>query len=196
MPVRVPVTDLVGHPGVTRPLVRSVSREEFDELTPASAGDVGVPENDAADLALAVGAVCGPIELDLHLDSVVEGILVRGTLGVALETPCARCLEPVVIEDKLEVTELFRDPRKLEEGEEVDPGYEIIEGGVAIELDTMVRDAIVMDMPVRVLCREACQGLCPICGVDRNELDCGHRPETEPDPRWAALGELDLPPGS
>ena len=72
-------------------------------------------------------------------------------------------------------------------------GYEIVDDLTAIDLSTLIRDAVLMDLPVRVLCREDCQGLCPVCGTDRNREDCGHRPEAAPDPRWAKLAELDLP---
>lgn len=177
--MRVPVTDLVGKPGATRELTRTLTRE-----------DVG-GEGDS--LGPADEALTGPIELDLHLDSVVEGILARGDIAFTVELPCARCLKPQRAEHTVDVAELFQDPRKRDEDDEEDPGYELVDDNSAIDLSTLIRDAIVMDLPVRVLCREDCQGLCPVCGADRNEDDCGHRPEEEPDPRWAALADLDVP---
>lgn len=177
--MRVPVTDLVGHPGETKPFAATLSREE-----------VGDPESSWGP---ADDALKGPITLDLDLDSVVEGVLVRGTLTFGVEMPCGRCLEPQHAEHTVTVAELFQDPRKREDDEEQDPGYEIVESLSVIDLSTMIRDAVLMDLPVRVLCREDCQGLCPVCGTDRNLRDCGHRSEDEPDPRWAALADLDLP---
>jgi uncharacterized protein len=175
--VRVPVTDLVGHPGTTRAVSAEVGRDAFgtDPWGPADE------------------AVVDPIRLELHLDSVVEGILVRGGIEVSLSLPCARCLEPQAADRTLEVAELFQDPAKREAGEEVDPGYELLDDRTAIDLSTLVRDAIVIDLPSRVLCRDDCQGLCPVCGVDRNVAPCGHGDEPEPDPRWAKLADLDLP---
>jgi uncharacterized protein len=175
--VRVPVTDLVGHPGATRAVTRAVPVTEFGD-------DPWGPAEDA---------IRGDIELDLHLDAVVDGILARGRLGVDLELPCARCLEPQPVHLDADVAELFIDPAKREEGDDEDPGYELIDDATAIELDTMVRDALLVDLPVRVLCDDACQGLCPTCGADRNHTDCGHGPGDEPDPRWAKLAELDVP---
>lgn len=176
--MRVSITGLVGRPGETRALTREVTVEEFGD-------DPWGP---------AVAAVLDPVVLDLHLDAVVEGILVRGTLGFTVELPCARCLEPQRVWREVEVAELFLDPARREDGEEEDPGYELLDERTSIDLSVMARDALVVDLPLRVLCREDCLGLCPICGADRNAGDCGHRPGQEPDPRWAALAEIDLPP--
>jgi uncharacterized protein len=177
--VRVPVTDLVGHPGTTRPLQVEVDRVAFGE-------DPWGPADDA---------VIDPLVLDLHLDAVVEGILVRGSIDVQLDLPCARCLTPQRQDRTIAVAELFQDPTKREddEDEEEDPGYELIDDRTAIDLSTLVRDAVVIDLPVRVLCREDCLGLCPVCGTDRNLEDCGHGDDPLPDPRWAKLADLDLP---
>lgn len=175
--MRVPVTGLVDRPGETRALDAAVEAEAFgrDPWGPAE------------------GRLEDPVVLDLHLDAVVEGILVRGTIGFRLELPCARCLAPQHLERTVEVAELFVDPAKREPEDDPDPGYELIDDRTAIDLSTMARDALLIDLPVRVLCREDCQGLCPTCGADRNVEDCGHRPGEEPDPRWAALADLDVP---
>ena len=178
--MRVPVTDLVGQPGTTRPLTVAVERSAFgpDPWGPADE------------------ALLDPVVLDLHLDAVVEGVLVRGELEVSLELPCARCLTAQRLERTLRVAELFADPTKREDDEEEDPGYELLDDRTAIDLSTMVRDAVVIELPVRVLCHDACQGLCPECGADRNVTDCGHA-DTEPtDPRWAKLADLDLDDGA
>ena len=135
-----------------------------------------------------------PVELDLHLDAVVEGILVRGTLGFRVELRCARCLVPQRLEYLVEVAELFQDPTKRDDDDdEADPGYELIDDLTALDLSTLARDALIVDLPVRVLCHEDCRGLCVECGADRNLTDCGHQPEEAPDPRWAKLADLDLP---
>ncbi|MEX0835652.1 MAG: DUF177 domain-containing protein [Nitriliruptor sp.] len=175
--MRVPVTDLVGHPGETRPLVAAVGRDAFGE-------DPWGPADEA---------IVDPLELDLHLDSVVEGLLVRGTIDVQLELPCARCLAPQRADRTLEVAELFLDPTTREDDDDEDPGYELLDDRTAIDLTTMVRDAVVIDLPTRVLCREDCAGLCPFCGTDRNDRDCGHGEERPRDPRWDKLADLDLP---
>lgn len=177
--MRVPIVDLVGHPGETRALTRAVASAEFgtDPWGPT------------------VESVHDPVELDLHLDAVVEGILVRGSIGYHVEIACARCLTLGDHDLEAQVTELFVDPAKREEDEEDDPGYELIDDRTALDLSTLARDALLIDLPVAVLCDDGCLGLCPECGTDRNLEDCGHRPGAAPDPRWAALEQLDLPPG-
>ena len=175
--MRVPVTGLVGHPGETRELCRAVSPEEFGPEP------WGVAEDGVED----------PLVLDLHLDAVVEGILVRGSVRFAVSLPCGRCLELQRLEREAPVMELYLDPRKREEGDDEDPEYELIDDLTAIDLTPLVRDALVVDLPLKVVCREDCQGLCPSCGGNRNETDCGHQHGDEPDPRWAKLAELELP---
>jgi uncharacterized protein len=173
--VRVPVIGLVGKPGETRPLTAAVAPSEF--------GD--------APWGPADHAVQDPVQLDLQLEAVVEGILVRGEIGFEVELACARCLDPQLLERRAEVAELFIDPTRLEEGDD-DPGYELLDDRTAIDLSTLVRDALLIDLPLRVLCREDCQGLCPACGADRNRVDCGHGDDDAPDPRWARLQDLEL----
>ncbi|GGI06452.1 YceD family protein [Egicoccus halophilus] len=175
--MRVPVIELVDHPGATRALSHAAAVEEFGEESWGAAD----------------GAIRSDIDLDLHLDAVVDGILVRGRVGADLELPCSRCLVDQAVRVDSDVAELFVDPAKREEDDEEDPGYELIDDRTAIDLSVMVRDALLIDLPLRVLCREDCQGLCEECGTDRNQRDCGHRPDEAPDPRWAALADLDLP---
>lgn len=175
--LRVSVTDLVGKPGKSRSVVRPVT-----------------PDDDEQSWGPAEDALDGPIELDLTLDSVVDGILVRGTVDFPIEVGCARCLEPQRERHAVPVSELFVDPRRRDD-EDDEPGYEIDPDLTTIDLTAMLHDIVVMAVPLRVLCREDCQGLCPVCGVDRNEIDCGHDTSDVPDPRWAKLKELDLPPG-
>lgn len=178
--MRLSVKDLVGRPGETRPVRERVAPEAFGD---EPWGPV-------------VDAIVEEIELDLHLDSVVEGILVRGTLGVALEVACGRCLTPTVIHRDVGVAELFVDPlkRHVDADEELDePDFVLLDDNTAIDLSVMARDAVVLDLPLQVLCSEACLGLCPQCGEDRNMVSCGHVEASAPDPRWEALRKLQLP---
>ncbi len=177
--LRVPVTDLVGHPGATRALTEVVEADDVDEH------DEWGPAEDT---------LAGPLQLDFVLESVVEGILVRGTVDVDLDLACARCLAIQRLEHTVSLAELFVDPRRAE-AEDDEDSYRLDVDLSHLDLGPLLRDTVVMEVPVRVLCRDDCQGLCPVCGVDRNVTDCGHRPDEEPDPRWAALADLELPPG-
>jgi len=172
--LRVAVSDLVGRPGTSRRLERSLTRDQIGEAPLGPAEDV----------------LTGTVDVDLHLESVIEGILVRGDVGFDVALDCARCLTPVEDHVDVEVAELFHEP----DHEDVEEGYEIRDEHV--DLGILLRDAIVMSVPVRVLCTDDCQGLCPICGTDRNQGQCGHRPQDDADPRWAKLAQLELPPST
>ncbi len=63
--------------------------------------------------------------------------------------------------------------------------------GDEIDLEIAVRDAVLLELPVSPRCREECAGLCPSCGIDRNDAECECDPNP-PDPRWDALRELHI----
>lgn len=122
-----------------------------------------------------------PIGIDLVLESLVGGILARGPLTGTMRYRCARCLVEFDRSFLVEVSELFTV--RAEEDE-----YPIAEGH--IDLEPMIRDAIVLQIPFAPLCREDCKGLCPRCGADLNREEHRCRPQT--DPRWSALESLDI----
>ena len=124
-----------------------------------------------------------PIDGELLLESVVEGILVSGRIGGSVSYTCARCLVEFEGDFEVGVSELFaREP---------DPDadqYPLPEGD-AIDPETMVRDAVVLSMPFAPLCRPDCLGLCERCGGNRNVGECTCPPEAA-DPRWGGLEGL------
>jgi uncharacterized protein len=125
------------------------------------------------------------IILDVRLESVVEGVLVSGTASAAVTGQCARCLD--LLNDRLEVqlTELFAYPDTATDGTtDPDEVSRVIDG--LVDLEPVVRDAVLLALPQAPLCREDCPGLCPECGGKRADLGTDHRHETM-DPRWAAL---------
>jgi len=166
---RLSVVDLLRRPGRSRPIAL--------ELDPPR--DLVLPLVDAVE----------PLRLEGVIESVVDGLLVRGRLGARLALSCARCLSPMKTQVAAEVAELYNDPADLESPDDLEPGYEIVEG--QIDLDTLLRDALVPAVPVAPHCREDCAGLCPTCGTDRNleQCDCG---AAISDPRWTALQGLRL----
>lgn len=123
-----------------------------------------------------------PVEADLLLEALVEGILVSGTLKGMLALRCARCLFELEQPLAVEVHELFvPDPEDDTDDYPLDPDGELDPG-------QMMRDAIGVELPFSPLCRPDCLGLCPVCGGDRNGGECpGHE---EVDPRWSALDQL------
>jgi uncharacterized protein len=136
------------------------------------------------DVATPVAAVAdAPVTVDAEVESVVEGLLVSGTVHAPVRLACARCLRDTGQELTVPVRELFA----LDATDAEDEGYAVL-GDDRLPLDAMARDALVLGFPAAPLCRPDCAGLCPQCGADRNEVDCGHHEAT--DPRWAALAGL------
>lgn len=164
------VADLLERPGASR---------EVDLSLP-------MPE----ELSTPVASTAGPARMSGVVESVVDGLLVRGVLRVGLRLACARCLRPVDGEVSVDVVELFMDPADLDSDDEPDPGYEIRDG--ELDLGALLRDAVSSAIPYRPLCREDCRGLCAECGADLNVTDCDCAAQ-ETDPRWEALRGLRLP---
>ncbi|WP_020661788.1 YceD family protein [Amycolatopsis benzoatilytica] len=128
-----------------------------------------------------------PVELDLLLESVVEGVLVSGTATATATGECSRCLDPLTEEVEVELTELFAYPGSVtEETTDEDEIPRLVDD--RIDLEPTVRDAVVLALPLAPLCREDCPGLCVECGVKWADLEPGHGHE-KIDPRWAALVE-------
>jgi uncharacterized protein len=147
---------------------------------------VGAPLDD---LATPVASVPPdrPVTVDVEIESVVEGLLVTGTVSATAVVRCVRCLRDFDQELEVEVRELFAlDPGQ---DEDEDEGYAVLPDD-RLPLDTMARDALVLAFPAFPLHSPDCAGLCHICGTDRNATDCGHGGTENPDPRWAALAGL------
>ncbi|HYT09222.1 MAG TPA: YceD family protein, partial [Mycobacteriales bacterium] len=140
-----------------------------------------------ADLGVGLARVPegAPLELDLRLESVVEGVLVSGTVTAPVTGECARCLNPVTDGLKVDVQELFAYPDSATE-ETTDEGEVSRLVGDLIDLEPVVRDTLVLALPLSPLCREDCRGLCPSCGLRYDDLPEDHT-HTTTDPRWAAL---------
>ena len=122
-----------------------------------------------------------PVDLQLRLESVVEGVLVTGTAVVRLQGQCARCLEPIASDEEVDLQELYLYPDKEPDDDEASRL-----DGELLDLEPLLRDTVVLDLPYTPLCRPDCAGLCPECGADLN-ADPEHRHDGGVDPRWAAL---------
>lgn len=123
------------------------------------------------------------IPLELRLESVVEGVYVSGTAEVALTGECSRCLRPIEDDLELELQELYFYPGN---DTEEDAALVVDE---RIDLEPLIRDAVVLDLPFTPLCREDCPGLCVTCGANLND-DPDHSHEDRIDPRWGKLMDL------
>jgi uncharacterized protein len=120
----------------------------------------------------------------LDISRTTTGYALRLRYGIRLEGPCMRCLEDAA--DQLSI-----DAREVDQpggGDDLRSPYL---DGDELDLKAWARDALVLALPVRILCTAECRGLCGICGANLNE-DREHQHEREPDSRWAKLSELKL----
>ena len=140
-------------------------------------GVIGVPPGSA-------------IDLDVLLESVGEGVLVTGTATVRLRGECVRCLTMISDQLEVDVQELFAYPESQATPEEAAR----LQGDL-LDLEPVLRDEVVLDLPFQPLCEVDCAGLCPVCGVNLN-TDLRHRHEADLDQRWAGLAEFQAEGGT
>lgn len=114
-------------------------------------------------------------------------LLASGTISTQIHVECARCLEPVALPLTFAFEEAFHLSPVDIPGENI---YAVTDDGYLF-LTAPLREHIMLHTPLRVLCKPDCRGLCPECGHNLNEGDCGCA--REPDPRWAALRAFRLP---
>ncbi len=121
------------------------------------------------------------VDVDLVLESLTDGIVVRGRVATSWESACRRCLEPVHGKVDVEVRELYQHEPAADDA--------FVFRGEQLDVEPMVREAVLLELPLAPVCRPDCAGLCPVCGVNRNEVDCRHGTVAR-DLRWAALDDL------
>ncbi|MEU9604535.1 YceD family protein [Streptomyces sp. NPDC048057] len=171
--------ELGRRPGALQRLTRSVPAPKdlgIEEV-------VGIPEGDA-------------VELELRLESVMEGVLVTGTARASAEGECVRCLEPLRLDVVAEFQEMFTYPdaddrsrgRAADAGDDAEGEDVVFLKDGLFDLEPVLRDAVVLALPMQPVCREDCAGLCTQCGV-RLDDDPDHHHDAL-DIRWAALQGL------
>jgi uncharacterized protein len=122
-----------------------------------------------------------PVHITARLESLHDGILVSAEVDTVASGECVRCLIDVKLPVEVEFQELFA--YSFDEAFD----HQVVDDRV--DLEPVVRDAVVLSLPFQPVCQEDCLGLCPQCGV-RLLDNPGHEHEAAVDPRWAALGGL------
>ncbi|MCM2421893.1 DUF177 domain-containing protein [Streptomyces sp. RKAG293] len=143
---------------------------------------IGVPEGTA-------------VQLELRLESVMEGVLVTGTVRAPLSGECVRCLEPFERKLDADFQEMYSYPdadtrtaRKDEAGDDAEEEDVLFLEDDLFDLEPALRDAVVLALPLQPVCQEDCPGLCSDCG-ERLADDPDHHHEVA-DIRWAALQDF------
>lgn len=180
-PLVITTRELLRRPGTMQEIIRTVE----------------APDTIGTEIiAIPAGA---PLELDVRLESVVEGVLVSGTVRATATGACVRCLEPATFAVDASFQELFAYSDRAAHHHEVgvaeddDEVYELV--GDLVDLETVLRDAVVPALPFQPVCREDCPGLCSECGALLADDPQHHHDQV--DPRWTSLsGLLSGSPGS
>lgn len=169
----------------TRELGRRPGSQRELELTVPAPAQLGIEV-----LSVPEGS---PVELDLRLEAVMEGVLLTGTATAGLEGECVRCLEPIEDEIHARLQELYVYPEQHAKATEhddrdLDDETSLLEDDM-IDLEPLLRDAVVLALPFQPLCRDDCPGLCTECGA-RLADNPDHTHDAPIDPRWAGLERL------
>jgi uncharacterized protein len=163
-PYTVSVVDLVHRPGEMREKVIDVT--VADEMGNAV---IGVRKG-------------AKLHIDARLESLHDGILASGDVRALAQGECVRCLTDIDLPVEVEFAEVF--------AYSFDEAFDYTVQDDSLDLEPLVRDAVVLSLPFQPVCQEDCLGLCPECGV-RLLDNPGHEHEAPLDPRWAALVGLD-----
>lgn len=130
-------------------------------------------ELDAFEMGGRTFRLTGGLSYDVALTNTGEGILATGIVRGHAVTHCDRCLDDAALDIAGEVSCYFLHEEPADEvADEEDFGL-IDEANGTVDLSETIQGAIAMDVPFVVLCREDCKGLCPVCGANLNEVDCG-----------------------
>ncbi len=140
----------------------------------------------------------GHVRLELHKSG--DDVFARGRIDADVTVPCAVCLGParVAINSPVKMTFVPEGDEGGREGEQSDDPLDDVDLATHdlefVDLAPIVREQIILGLPISAHCREGCKGLCPTCGQNRNESDCGHRPAEAPSALAEQLSKLNLQP--
>ncbi len=194
----------------TRDLGRRPGAERTVSFTAPAPTDLGIEV-----LGVPEGS---PVTFELRLESVVEGVLVTGRAHAELAGECVRCLDDIQRGMDADLCELFvyddpdrhehhgkhdkhdkhdkhGDKHRTEGDADPEDGETSRMHGDLLDLEPLLRDAVVLALPFQPVCTEQCPGLCVECGA-RLADDAGHTHDAAVDPRWAALQQLSTPQDS
>jgi uncharacterized protein len=119
----------------------------------------------------------GQLTGTLRVGRTPQGLLFTGEFTAEMELACARCLKPFDQSLSWTLTELYASSEKSVSESEL-----LVPEDAQIDLQPLMREYALLEVPINPLCRADCMGLCPICGQNLNQRDCGHRPEAGASP--------------
>ncbi len=147
------------------------------------------------DLGEVAAEVKSGISVSLRLHKREDEVIVWGTASGTMAEECSRCLRPsdrkfrVEFEAFCDRIGVYDKQKKAKTREEEGETFVIHHDGKTLDLGPVLREAIVLSLPIRVLCRDDCKGLCPVCGTNLNESKCDCA-AAQTDARWNILDRL------
>jgi uncharacterized protein len=136
------------------------------------------------------------LKVNLRAAAIHTRVVIKGQWKADLQGECSRCLQKFsysLQEDFYEEFDHLSNQVTAAKGAagrpDLEAGERFVFWGDFLDLNEYFRQSFLMSQPLKILCREDCQGLCPVCGVDRNKEQCSCRQE-KIDPRWAALQKI------
>lgn len=150
-----------------------------------------LPVTDPIGLDMLAVPAGSEVSLDLRLEAVTEGVLLSGTARGEAAGQCSRCLSDLVQPVTAQFRELYAYPGSASAETTEDDEIGLLVDDL-LDLEPLVRDELVLAMPLAPLCGPDCAGLCAVCGERLIDLEPGHSHETI-DPRWAALHDRVVP---
>lgn len=120
-------------------------------------------------------------------------IRIVGKLTVAVNAPCDRCLETAAVQVDRQFDLIYMPAEEVSGGGEREVEADAAEVGFyegnGLQMNDVLREVVLLAMPMQLICQVSCKGICPQCGQNRNQVDCGCRPATADD-RWSKLKEF------
>jgi uncharacterized protein len=131
-----------------------------------------------------------PVRVELLVSKNQDQLICQGRVVASARLECSRCLAGYDHTITSELNFVVDLTGGLDDARSEEDGYFVADPSSAFfEIDDLVREAIILSLPLKPLCSEECKGLCPVCGIDLNRSQCGCVRE-ETDPRWDQLKKL------
>ena len=126
-----------------------------------------------------------PFAVKGNISNTGGALTLKADVSGVMVTQCARCMKDIEVPIEFSISEtLMKSDEEIPEDEDI-----IVFEGNTIDIDEIIENNFISNLSPRYLCSEDCKGLCPKCGKDLNEGDCGCE-DDEIDPRWAALADM------
>ncbi|MGE3536986.1 MAG: DUF177 domain-containing protein [Candidatus Tectimicrobiota bacterium] len=180
-----------GSPAALMVNIAAIPDEGLAFHTEVAASVLDVPPEAAQELPT-------PIQVRGRLTKVAEQVYFQGTIRGTLAVPCSRCIDIIHSDFATDVRVVFLPPSARletagEEGVDTEDELDLYtHDGITLDLQPLVHDHVLLALPIQVLCRPECAGLCQVCGENRNEVQCACEAESA-DPRFALLQQLRFP---